>query len=118
MAAAATVLGCVFLPKLVHGESGLGCAAALVELAGIASRHRLRFILDRQYAVADGITLERQIHEPSSAFVRDDLKMVGLAADDHAESDKRTEAPASRRKCNRARHFERSGNRQHLVFVP
>src|SRR5690348_4461159 len=87
--------GRVFLPEIVERQRGASGSTTLVELGGIAAGNRLRFILDGHDAVADGEALQRQVHEPARAFVRDHLEMIGLAADHDAERDKGAEASAA-----------------------
>jgi hypothetical protein len=76
--------------------------AALVTLAWISADDRLGLVFDGEDAVADGETLQRQVHQALRASVRHQLEMVGLTADHHAERDKGAEAAASRRKRDRA----------------
>src|SRR6185437_15150938 len=97
---AAALSGREFLAKLEHCKRGSCSSAAFVEPSGVAPCNRLRFILDGENAVAHGIALERQLHQPARALIGHDLEMIGFAADHDAEADECTKAAASRRKSN------------------
>src|SRR6185437_4303108 len=114
---AATISGREFLSKLEHCKRGFRSGAALVEKSGIAPGNGLRLIFDGENAVAHGIALKRQLHEPARALIGNDLEMISFAAHHDAKADECTKAAASCRKRNRGGNFERSRDRQRFMLV-
>jgi hypothetical protein len=109
--------GRVSCPKLEQRKGCPHCGAALVQLSRVAASNRLGFVFDCKNAVADGKSVERQVHQTFCTLVRYDFEMIGFSADDHAKSDKRTETAASSRKRNCTGQLEGSRNRQRLMLV-
>ena len=67
-------------------QTGARGVAALVALVAIGAGHRLLFVLHRQNAVADAqAVFEARSVSAARGLARDDLEMIGLAADDAAQ---------------------------------
>src|SRR5690606_19087906 len=98
-------------------ETGAGRPSALVALRGAGARPGLGFILDGQYAVADGQTPQTEVGQGAGRLIRDNLKMIGLAANDAAEGDIAVVADAGGRAADLlgqgdgGRNLERAGHR-------
>jgi hypothetical protein len=77
----------------------------------------LLLVLHRQDAVADGNPVHGQRHDAARAFARDDLEMIGLAADDDADGDIAI-VFSSGRPARSRRDFQRAGHGEHFGLVP
>jgi hypothetical protein len=86
-------------------------------LLGVRANQRLVLVLDRKDAVADGHAIHRQCHDPAGAFAGDDLEMVGLAADDHADADIAVILAAFRGQRDRAGNFQCAGHGEDIDVV-
>src|SRR3954462_15229896 len=65
----------ILFAQFVKRERGARGVSALVPLRGVGPNDRLRFILDRQDAVADSEALKGQVHQRARAFVGHQLEM-------------------------------------------
>ena len=81
------------------------------------SRDRLFEVFGREDRVCDrDAVVERQTAHARAGFVRDQLEVIGLAADDAAQRNQRVIAVALGQRLQRDGHFERAGH-AHVVDV-
>jgi hypothetical protein len=78
----------------------------------------LFLVFDRQDAIADGQAIDGQRHDPARAFARDDFKVIGLSANDHADGDIALIIAALVSKRDGRRNFQGARHGDHFGFVP
>ncbi len=102
---------------MMQRDRGARRVAALVALRRIGANDGLRLVLDGQDAVAHRQqVLNGDVHDGARTLARDDLEMIGLAANDAAERDRPGVSAAFGQHADGGGNFERAGHVDDIPF--